>query len=102
MLNTVSGSLNIKVAIRVGRKPLSKSPISVMLAAFLPAMRSTLVAPGLSEPSLRGSENPIILLRIMALEIAPNRYEKIIKAKNVGVSIMVVTKIKRANVAVLQ
>ena len=45
--------------------------MSVKKAAFLPAMRNTLVAPGLFEPSLLGSVKPISLLKIMAEESDP-------------------------------
>jgi hypothetical protein len=44
-------------------------------------MRSTLVAPGLFEPSLRGSLKPIILLSRIADEIEPSKYEKLSSAK---------------------
>lgn len=45
--------------------------MSVKRAAFLPAMRNTLVAPGLFDPSLLGSVNPISLLKIMAEDSDP-------------------------------
>ena len=37
-----------------------------MIAAFLPPRRSTLVAPGLPEPPVRGSGNPMSLQTMMA------------------------------------
>ena len=45
----------------------------VRAAAFLPPKRSTLVAPGLREPALRGSGNPIARQTIIAVETEPAR-----------------------------
>ena len=61
-------------AIATGIRPLSRSPNSVMAAAFLPPRRSTLVAPGFLEPSLRGSGRRSIRLTITALENEPSKY----------------------------
>jgi hypothetical protein len=49
------------------------SPASVTIAGFLPPSRSTLVAPGLPEPSLRGSGNPARRQTMMALDSEPSR-----------------------------
>ena len=56
-----------------GMKPLRLSPSRVMAAAFLPPMRSTLVAPGLFEPCVRGSGRPISRQTMIALDIDPSR-----------------------------
>lgn len=67
------GLVKMTVAIRTGIKPFKQSPSKVKKAAFFPAMRSTFVAPGLFDPSLRGSGNPIIRDSIIADETDPNR-----------------------------
>lgn len=54
-----------------GTKPFNESPVSVKKAAFFPAIRKTLVAPGLFDPSLLGSVKPINLLKIMADDSEP-------------------------------
>jgi len=50
---------------------LRKSPAKVTAAAFLPPKRNTLVAPGLREPSVRGSGKPMIRQTMMAVETEP-------------------------------
>ncbi|KXJ41506.1 MAG: hypothetical protein AXA67_05130 [Methylothermaceae bacteria B42] len=50
------------------------SPNSVTIAAFLPPTLSTLVAPGLWEPVVRGSGKPESLQTITALETEPKKY----------------------------
>ena len=60
-------------AISTGTRPFSMSPASVTNAAFLPPMRSTLVAPGLLEPWVRGSGSPMARHTRMALEMEPSR-----------------------------
>ena len=60
-------------AIKTGIAPLMPSPIKVIAAAFLPPIRSTLVAPGLLEPSVRGSGSLKALQTKIALEIEPIR-----------------------------
>ena len=49
-----SGNLKTKWQIITGTNPLRTSQIKVAAASFLPAMRITLVAPGLWEPSDNG------------------------------------------------
>jgi len=56
-----------------GITPLIMSPSRAMAAAFLPPKRSTLVAPGLLEPRVRGSGSPMSLQTMMALESEPSR-----------------------------
>ena len=63
------------MTVKTGNAPLNMSPIKVMIAAVLPALRSTLVAPGFFDPLRRGSSNPINLQVITALEIEPIRYD---------------------------
>ena len=56
-----------------GNQPLTTSPSKVSAAAnFLP-LRNTFVAPGLPEPTVRGSGKPKILLTTMPKAIEPNR-----------------------------
>ncbi len=58
---------------RTGIKPFSRSANRVNAAAFFPAILSTLVAPGLFDPSLLGSGNPMTLLNVIAVEKDPSR-----------------------------
>lgn len=61
------------IATSIGIRPFRQSPTRVRKAAFLPAIRNTLVAPGFFEPSLRGSGKPDILLRMIADDNEPSR-----------------------------
>ena len=61
----------------MGISPLRLSPTRVMAAAFLPPMRSTLVAPGLFEPSVRGSGMLDIIFK-GARRKAPAEYAEVI------------------------
>jgi len=70
---SVSGPAPSRRPARIGIVPLRRSPTRVIAAAFLPPTRSTLVAPGLPEPSLRGSGSPISRQTMMAEEIEPNK-----------------------------
>jgi hypothetical protein len=51
---------------------------STNAAELPPPMRSTLVAPGLPEPLVRGSGKPLILQTNTALEIEPAKYAAMI------------------------
>lgn len=62
-----------RVTASTGIKPFNMSPNKVIIAAFFPPWRSTLVAPGLFEPTPRGSFSPINLQVIMAVEMEPSR-----------------------------
>jgi len=54
-------------------QPFSASPSRVNAAAALRPVRSTLVAPGLPEPKLRGSGSPMSLLTMTANDREPMR-----------------------------
>ena len=60
-------------AIRTGIRPLSMSPMRVIMAAFFPAMRNTLVAPGLFEPCDLGSGRPNNLHVMIAVDTDPSK-----------------------------
>jgi len=54
-------------------QPLSASPRSVSAAAALRPVRSTLVAPGLPDPKLRGSGRCMARLTITANDSEPSK-----------------------------
>ena len=68
-------------AMATGSRPFTKSPARVMAAGFLPPRRSTLVAPGLPDPSLRGSGNPSALQTKIAAETDPIMYASTLASK---------------------
>lgn len=69
----VRGPNSNVLATKTGSKPFSISPNKVIAAGLLPPTRSTLVAPGLPEPWVRGSGRRITLQTIMAVEIEPSK-----------------------------
>ena len=66
----------------IGIIPFEISPIKVSAAAFFPAYRRILVVPGFPDPTFLGSDSLNTLLIIMALDIEPARYAKIINEIN--------------------
>jgi hypothetical protein len=61
------------VAMNIASQPLAASPIRVSAAAALLPLRSTLVAPGLPEPKLRGSARRKARETITAKGTEPSR-----------------------------
>src|SRR5690606_18735552 len=82
MATTSTGRPNLRLmtwARITATAPLAASPSKVSTAAFLLPERSTLVAPGLPDPKLRGSCRPMRRLTTTANGIEPSRYDSRIR-----------------------